>query len=126
VRDIRDSAETALRYMVGKSRADLDSDTLLADAVVRRILVIGEAARHLSEELRARAPGIPWHEIVGSRHIMTHEYWRVDFDAVWTVATTGLTPLIEAMNAILAGAAEGGATETLDDGSAPAPSVPVA
>ena len=43
----------------GRSRSDLDSDRLLAPAVVRLLEIIGEAASRVPAEEQARRPGVP-------------------------------------------------------------------
>lgn len=60
--DILESAKIALGYMAGKTFADFSADLQCQDAVVRRIEIIGEAARRVSEETRALYPQIPWRE----------------------------------------------------------------
>jgi uncharacterized protein with HEPN domain len=51
-----------------------------------RLLIIGENANKLSEELRLRHPELPWHRIVAFRNIMAHEYHRADAVLVWEAA----------------------------------------
>ena len=49
-------------------------------AAQRWIEVLGEAASHLSDELRTSHPEIPWREIIGTRVILAHAYFHVDQD----------------------------------------------
>ncbi len=55
------------------------------DAVLRRILIIGEATKRLSPEFRENYSNIPWREIAGMRDVIVHDYNRVDIEAVWDV-----------------------------------------
>jgi len=80
--------------MVGRSRADLDSDRMLLFAVVRAIEVVGEAASKLSEEFRAAHPGIPWRAIVGMRNRLIHAYFDIDTETVWETTTQELPPIL--------------------------------
>jgi len=41
---------------------------------VRRIEIIGETARRVSEETRERYPQIPWRQMTGMRNLVIHEY----------------------------------------------------
>ena len=50
---------------------------------MRRLEVVGEAARRVSAEGRAALPGLPWRQMVGMRNRMIHEYDRVDIAMVW-------------------------------------------
>ena len=80
--------------MVGRSRADLDTDRILLFAVVRAIKVVGEAASKLPEEFRAAHPGIPWRAIVGMRNRLIHAYFDIDTETVWETTTQELPPIL--------------------------------
>jgi uncharacterized protein with HEPN domain len=60
LRDMLENARLALRFMQGKTRDDLQADTLLAYSVVRALEVIGEAAYHVTPETRKQLPDIEW------------------------------------------------------------------
>ena len=66
---------------------------MVLDAVVRNLEIIGEAARHLPETLRLRYHEIDWRRVVGFRNIVIHEYFDVDPEIVWTIATKHLPVL---------------------------------
>ncbi len=89
-----EAARDALRYVRGRSRADLDSDSMLQRALVQCVQVIGEAAAGTTDAGRAAAPGLPWAKIVGMRHILVHAYYDIDMDAVWRVVTEHLPLLV--------------------------------
>ena len=52
-------------------------------AVVRALEIIGEAAKNLSKELRAKHKEIPWKEIVGMRDKLIHWYFGIKWELVW-------------------------------------------
>jgi uncharacterized protein with HEPN domain len=54
-------------------------------AVCRCIEIIGEAAKHISDEIRQANPAIPWKEMAGMRDKVIHFYMGIDFDVVWQV-----------------------------------------
>ena len=58
------------------------------------MIIIGEAARHLSSELRNRHPQVPWQDIIGVRDKLIHDYFGVDVWMVWLVARDDL-PLLK-------------------------------
>ena len=70
------------------------TDEVLQHAVLRLIQIIGEAARKVSPEFKQSHPKIPWQEIVGMRHILVHEYFRIIPEKVWEVVERDLPPLI--------------------------------
>jgi len=96
------AARDAVAFVAGRTRPDLDSDRMLRRAVVHCVQEIGEAASRMSEEGRARVPGLPWPKIVGMRHILVHVYHDLDHDAVWGVVTTQLGSMIQALEQALA------------------------
>lgn len=53
----------------------------------RQLIVIGEAAAHLSDKTRTAQPDIPWSSIIGLRNILAHEYGEVLNQRVWAVVT---------------------------------------
>lgn len=51
-----------------------------------RLLIIGENANKLSDELKSRHPQLRWHHMVAFRNIMAHEYHRADPVLIWEAA----------------------------------------
>lgn len=76
-------------------------DPMVQDAVMRNFEVIGEAAKRVSDDLRAEHPDIPWRRIAGFRDVLIHGYMGVDPDEVWGVVEEHLDELIEDLRAIL-------------------------
>jgi uncharacterized protein with HEPN domain len=83
LQDILAAARLAREYVEGKNRDEFLHDTQCQDATVRRLEIIGEAARRISDETRSRYPDLPWGEMIGMRNIMVHEYDLVDVTIVW-------------------------------------------
>ncbi len=92
--DMLQSAEIVMDYISGRSRNDLATDLQLQDAIVRRLLIIGEAAKRVSEPTRNRLTTIPWSVINGMRNRLVHEYDGIDLDVVWDTAVKSLPRLI--------------------------------
>ncbi len=65
---IKDGATSAIAFMDGKTREELDRDRMLSFAVVRCLEIIGEAANRVSDEVQQKYPLIPWREVVGMRN----------------------------------------------------------
>jgi uncharacterized protein with HEPN domain len=97
LRHMVEAADAAMGFMAGRTRADLDTDLMLAFAVVRAIGIVGEAAHHVSHETRALLPALPWPAIVGMRHRLVHAYFQIDLETVWKTLTQELAPLREAV-----------------------------
>lgn len=85
LRDMLAWTERAIRFVGDRNREAFLEDDLVQAAAMRAIEVIGEAARNVSEETRLRAPGIPWPLVVGMRHILAHEYGRIDPEIIFRI-----------------------------------------
>ena len=94
LRHMRDHALELVALLHGRSRGDLDSDRMLALAVVRLLEIIGEAATRVPVEERARRPEIPWSSIVGLRNRLIHGYDDVDHAIIWAIVSTDLAALV--------------------------------
>lgn len=101
LRHMLDSAEEAVRFARGRSRADLDDDRMLSLAIVRAIEIIGEAASKISTKTQTACPGLPWPNIIGMRNRLVHAYFDIDLDRVWETITDDLPALIEGLRAII-------------------------
>jgi len=93
VEDMLSAIKQIERYIEGVSFEDLCHDRMRQDAVVRQLEIIGEAARLLSEEFRNQYPHIPWQDIIGMRHKLTHDYFEVDLRIVWDTVQFDLPQL---------------------------------
>ncbi len=97
-----------MAFVDGKTRADLETNDQLALALVRALEVIGEAANHVSPQVRGTVPNIPWRQIIGMRNRIIHAYYDVDLDIVWETVRDDLPPLAAAIDATLESSPPGG------------------
>lgn len=93
--DVLQAAEYA-RSIVARGRASFDEDVTLRLAGERVIEMLAEAVNAAVEELEGAYPDYPWHEPIGMRNLLAHEYWRADPDLVWTTLTEDI-PKVAAM-----------------------------
>ena len=102
VDDMLRAARKALEYTRGATRESLPSLPMRLDAVLYEIIVMGEAARRLSADIRAAHPEVPWREIIGMRSVITHGYDQIDDHELWRVIERDLPELIVRLESILA------------------------
>ena len=69
------------------------ADRMRQDAIIRKLEIIGEAVKRLSDQTRARRPEIPCKQIAGMRDRLTHAYFGVDLGLVWRVVERDLQAL---------------------------------
>lgn len=72
------------------------------EAVLRCLEIIGEAARNLSDDLRARYTDVPWRQIMATRNILIHDYGGVRLDIAWQIIERDLPALKTQVTKILA------------------------
>ena len=95
------SAKIAIDYLQDKSIEDLENNLQLQDAVIRRLLIVGEASNRISETTQQSFPTIPWRMIKGMRNRLVHEYDDIDLDTVWETVKTSLPILIVELEKIV-------------------------
>lgn len=92
--DILVSARLAVAYLDGVTREEFAASVQLQDAVLRRLAIIGEAARSVADRASIDMPDVPWRKIVNMRNFIVHEYRDVDSDIVWTTVREQLPIVI--------------------------------
>lgn len=98
--DILESSKIALQHLGDKSLEQFVSDIQCQDAVIRRLEIIGEAARRISNETRELYPDLPWTAMIRMRNVMIHDYDGLDMHIVFETLITDLPPLIETLKNI--------------------------
>lgn len=102
--DILISVEAVRAYTKAGRGAFLRS-AMAQDAVVARIIRIGEAvkgAQAAGLALDKMAAEIPWGLIAGMRDLLSHQYWRIDPAILWGVVAKDLGPLATAVRKLRA------------------------
>lgn len=89
--DILTSVKAIQSYVAGMTHEQFLNDAKTQDAVLRRLLVAGEAAARLARETCAAFPGIPFHKMVSMRNRVLHDYGNVDLEIVWETVQAHLS-----------------------------------
>ena len=69
--------------------------------VIRNFEIIGEATKNLPNDLKAKYPSIPWEEMYRLRNRISHEYFGIDYEIIWEIATRHLPVNYEDVKIVL-------------------------
>jgi uncharacterized protein with HEPN domain len=69
------------------------SNSMMFNATLRQLEIIGEASNKLSEKALFENPDMPWARIIGLRNLVIHEYFGIDDFTIWNVIKINLPPL---------------------------------
>jgi uncharacterized protein with HEPN domain len=98
---ILESISEIEKYTKDISEDEFVRSTQVQDAVIRRLEIIGEAAKNIPGEIKEKYDSIPWKKITGSRDVLIHDYFEVDIEAVWDTATKDIPKLKRNIKKIL-------------------------
>lgn len=80
---ILESISKIEKYLEGVTEEQFANSDEKQDLVTRRIEIIGEATKNIPEDYRQTHPEIPWKKMAGMRDVVIHQYYNVDYRAVW-------------------------------------------
>jgi uncharacterized protein with HEPN domain len=99
--DMQTAAREVIGFMKNVKFAQFEKDKLLRSAVERQLLIIGEAANHISPQFRSKHPQIAWPDLIALRNILAHEYGEVLTVRVWLAATKSAPELLESLKGMI-------------------------
>ncbi len=79
-----------------------ENDVMRFDATVRNIELIGEAATHVPDQIRASSPSIPWRMVIATRNRLIHGYLGIDNDTLWSIVETDIPALLASLRTLRA------------------------
>jgi uncharacterized protein with HEPN domain len=101
LRHILDAIVNIENYTRNIDYSEFEKNSMTYHAVIYQILVIGEAVKNISEELKEDYPEIPWRNIAGTRDRLIHGYFEIQLSEVWKVVTSDLIDLKNVVESIL-------------------------
>ena len=99
--DIREAGREIEEFLRGVKFYEFEKNKMLRYAIERQLLVIGEAAVHISPQFRRKHPEINWARLVELRNVLAHEYGETLTNRVWLAATDGLPEILEPLDRII-------------------------
>lgn len=101
VEDMIGFCQKVLEFTDGLDQEDFILDTRTNFATLHSIVLIGEAATHIPDEIRKAHPGIPFGRIIGARNRIIHGYLSVDDDEVWRIIRESVPALLPQLRELL-------------------------
>jgi len=93
---------TDIEEFTSEGRNRFYESRLIQAAVIRNLEVIGEASKHVSNEIRKWYPEMPWKQMAGLRDVLIHDYMGVDLDIIWNVVQREIPKIKKMIVTILA------------------------
>ncbi|HLC19839.1 MAG TPA: DUF86 domain-containing protein [Candidatus Nanoarchaeia archaeon] len=101
LKDILDAVNLIEKSIKGISQKKFDKDKDIQDATIRRITIIGEAAKNVPQPFRREYADVPWKDVAGMRDVLIHAYFGVKLDKVWNVVNNDLPQLKKQIQKII-------------------------
>jgi uncharacterized protein with HEPN domain len=94
------ACEEVATFVAGKTRNDLEDDRMLQLALVKLVEIVGEAAKAVSDDTRRRYPEVPWAAAARTRDRLTHHYFDINLDVLWSTVTADLLALLAGLHPV--------------------------
>ena len=92
--------EKVIAYTDGLDQARFVASGLNYDATVRNLELIGEAATHVPDAVRADNPLISWRLVIAARNRLIHGYLGIDNDTLWSIIRGDIPALLPHLRAL--------------------------
>jgi uncharacterized protein with HEPN domain len=89
-----------LAYTQGLDATTFPASGVSYDATLRNIELIGEAATHIPDAVRAAHPDIAWRKVIATRNRLIHGYLGIDNDVLWSIVESDIPQLLSQLQTI--------------------------
>ena len=93
-------SENVLSYTNGLSQEEFTENSLVFDATLRNLELIGESATHIPQGVRSTNNEIPWRMIIATRNLLIHGYLGIDNDTVRSIIKDDIPELLASLGKI--------------------------
>ena len=98
-------SEKVIAYTDGLDQAGFVASGLNYDATLRNLELIGEAATHVPDAMRAENSRIPWRLVIATRNRLIHGYLGIDNDTLWSIVRGDIPALLPELRKLKEGLA---------------------
>ena len=99
--DILDAIVKIEKYVLGINYEQFKNNSLVRDAIIRNLEIIGEATKNIPETLKNKYKEIEWTKTAGLRDILIHAYSSVDAEILWDIIKNKIHPLKSSITKII-------------------------
>jgi uncharacterized protein with HEPN domain len=92
--------DKVVAYTSGFDQGRFVASGLTYDATLRNLELIGEAAMHVPDEVRAAHPQVPWRLVIATRNRLIHGYLGIDDDTLWSIVVSDVPSLLDRLRAL--------------------------
>lgn len=93
IKDMLDAIDKIQDFVRGMDFSGFVSDDKTMSAVLRKIEIIGEAAKNVPATVRERHAAVPWGRLAKMRDRLIHGYFAIDEEIIWKVVSEELPEL---------------------------------
>ena len=101
LKDIIQAMESIEHFVGDKEIEELIEDDMASSAIIRKFEIIGEATKHIPDEMKRRYPKVPWQRMAGMRDRLIHAYFGIDYRLVMNAINTELPKAKEELQNML-------------------------
>lgn len=97
--DIVEACEKIARFTHKVSQAQFETEDMVRDAVLRNLMVIGEAAKRIPDEQKLEYGHVEWRKIAGFRDVIAHAYFGINAEILWDIVHAKVPELLASIKA---------------------------
>ena len=98
---ILDAINEIETYIQGVEQEEFAKNSMMFNATLRQLEIIGEASNRITEDLLQDHPEIPWRKIIGLRNLVIHEYFGIDDLTIWSILKVNIPDIKTKVSVIL-------------------------
>jgi len=101
IEDMLEAVERIEQRVQGLDFDAFEQDARTVESVAFNLLVLGEAASQVPDDVREAHPDVPWSQLRGLRNVIAHEYFDLDERTLWNTVQSNLPPLVPVLRKML-------------------------
>ena len=92
--------EFMIAHTAGKSQTYIESDALLLDSIMFRLIQIAENNEKLTAQFKNKHVDVPWKAIKGMRNRIVHDYGFIDMTIIYDTVTRSIPALYDKLKTL--------------------------